>query len=157
MTDYNVTKTDNSLTYTVYVEDLNNDTNLNLIGYNYFKYGEVLQQNELNLATNFYALCVGKTTDEITAIKTKMIPGQLLYDGTKLWLKKNTSLVELSLLSANLAPTGVLTLSGNTEAGNTLTLNKTALADGDGLTQATYLYTWFRNGTIIFIIINRLF
>jgi|688.fasta_scaffold00131_25 hypothetical protein len=149
MTDYSVKKSDDSLTYNVYVEDLNNETNLNLIGFNYFKYGDVLQQNVLNLSTNFYTLCVNKSTNEITEIKTKMIPGQVLYDGFKLWLKKNSSIVELDLKSINIAPTGVLTLTGDTHVGNTLTLNKSALVDLDGLLQAVYTYAWYRGSTLI--------
>lgn len=148
MTDYTLTKSDTSSTYSVLETSLNNDTLLEFIGHNYFKYGDVLQQNELHLGTNFYSLCAGKSQTEINALKAKMIPGQILYDGVYLWLKKNSSIVKLDLHSLNTLPTGNISISGPHNADSEDTVNLTALIDADGL-PSTFTYQWKLDGVAV--------
>lgn len=148
MTDYTLTKSDDSTTYSVLDTSLNSETLLDFIGYDYFRYGDVLQQNELHLSTNFYSLCAGKSAAEINAIKAKMIPGQVLYDGLYLWLKKNSSLVKLDLHGLNTLPTGDITIAGPHNVDHEDTVNLTALIDDDGL-PSTFTYQWKINGVAV--------
>ena len=57
----------------------------------------------------------------------------------------------LTTTAANTPATGAPTISGTPQVGRTLTLDISAIADADGLTNAsyTYLYQWLRNGAEI--------
>ena len=66
------------------------------------------------------------------------------------WLKLRDN-YNLTTATANTPATGSPTISGTPEVGQTLTLDISAVADAEGLTNAsyTYLYQWLRNGTEI--------
>ena len=49
----------------------------------------------------------------------------------------------------NTAPTGLPTVSGTPQAGQTLTADTSAIADGDGLTNVSYTYQWIAGGSDI--------
>ena len=50
---------------------------------------------------------------------------------------------------ANTAPTGLPTITGTAQAGETLTSGTSAIADEDGLTNVSYEYQWIAGGTDI--------
>ena len=53
-----------------------------------------------------------------------------------------------TLGTTNTAPTGVPTITGTAQVGQTLTAVTTGIMDADGLTSPTYTYQWIRgNGT----------
>ena len=56
MSNYDIYKTDGITKYTIPEKGFNNETDVTFIGNNAQKYGEYLQQNFINLLTNFYAL-----------------------------------------------------------------------------------------------------
>ena len=66
------------------------------------------------------------------------------------WLKLRDN-YNLTTATANTPATGSPTISGTPEVGQTLTLDISAVADAEGLTNAsyTYLYQWLRNGAEI--------
>ena len=66
------------------------------------------------------------------------------------WLKLRDN-YNLTTTAANTPATGSPTISGTPEAGQTLTLDISSIADAEGLTNAsyTYLYQWLRNGAEI--------
>ena len=66
------------------------------------------------------------------------------------WLKLRDN-YNLTTATANTPATGSPTTSGTPEVGQTLTLDISAVADAEGLTNAsyTYLYQWLRNGAEI--------
>ncbi len=66
------------------------------------------------------------------------------------WLKLRDN-YNLTTSAANTPATGSPTISGTPEVGQTLTLDISAVADAEGLTNAsyTYLYQWLRNGAEI--------
>ena len=66
------------------------------------------------------------------------------------WLKLRDN-YNLTTTAANTPATGSPTISGTPEVGQTLTLDISAVADAEGLTNAsyTYLYQWLRNGAEI--------
>lgn len=82
MSNYNIYKTDGVSAYNIPEKGFNNDTDLTFIGNNAQKYGEALQQNFLNLLTNFYGLQLDlQPASSPSLYKAKAIPGQLIYDG----------------------------------------------------------------------------
>lgn len=82
MSNYDIYKTDGVSKYTIPEKGFNTDTDLTFIGNNAQKYGEALQQNFINLLTNFYALPLDlQPASSPSSYKTKAIPGQLIYDG----------------------------------------------------------------------------
>ena len=50
---------------------------------------------------------------------------------------------------ANTAPTGLPTISGTTQVGETLTADTSGIADADGLTNVSYSYQWMARGSDI--------
>lgn len=82
MANYNIYKTDGVTSYVIPDKGFNTDTDLTFIGSDAKKYGEALQQNFINLLTNFYALPLDLQPNGNTSLyKTKAIPGQIVYDG----------------------------------------------------------------------------
>jgi hypothetical protein len=82
MSNYDIYKTDGVVKYTIPEKGFNTDTDLTFIGNNAQKYGEALQQNFINLLTNFYALPLDlQPASSPSLYKSKAIPGQLIYDG----------------------------------------------------------------------------
>jgi hypothetical protein len=82
MSNYDIFTTDGVTKYTIPDKGFNTDTDLTFIGNNSQKYGEYLQQNFINLLTNFYSLPLDLQPNATTSLhKTKAIPGQLIYDG----------------------------------------------------------------------------
>jgi hypothetical protein len=83
MSNYDIYKTDGVTKYTIVEKGFNTETDLTFIGSNAQKYGELLQQNFINLLTNFYALPSDlQPASSPSAYKAKAIPGQLIYDGS---------------------------------------------------------------------------
>lgn len=86
MADYNIQNSNGSKGYTIPSKDFNKkDTDLIFIGENALKYGTALQQDLINLLSNFYAITPEFFNETSTQfIKDRAIPGQLIYDGTDL-------------------------------------------------------------------------
>ena len=53
-----------------------------------------------------------------------------------------TSAATAAVIAANTTATGVPTISGTAQVGETLTADTTGIADSDGLTKATFAYQW---------------
>lgn len=83
MSNYDIYKTDGITKYTIPEKGFNNETDVTFIGNNAQKYGEYLQQNFINLLTNFYALQLDlQPASSPSLYKAKAIPGQMIYDSS---------------------------------------------------------------------------
>jgi hypothetical protein len=83
MSNYDIYKTDGVTKYTIPEKSFNNETDVTFIGNNAQKYGEALQQNFINLLTNFYALQIDlQPASSPSLYKAKAIPGQMIYDSS---------------------------------------------------------------------------
>ena len=60
-----------------------------------------------------------------------------------------TSAAMAAVAAANNPATGAPTISGTAQAGETLTVDKSGIADSDGLTGATFAYQWLADDAAI--------
>jgi hypothetical protein len=88
MADYIIQNSNKDKEYTIPNKSFNKtDTDLVFIGEDTLKYGTALQQDLLNLLTHFYAVTPESFNEiDIKFVKDRAIAGQIIYDGTDLWL-----------------------------------------------------------------------
>ena len=142
---YTVQNTKQDKAYDVPENKTNTETDLTFIGHGYPNYGQPLQQNLVDLLTNFYS-----QQDP----KSKAVPGQLIYEGgnkltlcTKLNGFNILEFKDIPLVSANRPPSGNPIITGTPKIGTTISINTAPIQDLDGL--GSYSYQWYSSGAII--------
>ena len=101
-----------------------------------------------------FVLVVG--TDEFASTDASTLEGDSISIIRFQWNDRGLDLpegeevaVRLTELAENTPATGEPTISGTTQVGETLTVDTSAIADEDGLTNVSYSYQWIAGGTDI--------
>ena len=105
-----------------------------------------------NIGTGF-VLHLGTDTFNLGDSSTRQGDTAYIYSWSDMdldWSEADTVVValveaETEEASGNSPPTGVPSISGTVEVGDTLTASTSGIADTDGLTNASYSYEWLRN------------
>ncbi len=99
------------------------------------------------LSTSFL-LHVGSASFESTNASTRDGTSSYIYtwsDPNLTWSEGDNLLVVIIEAAANTAATGVPTISGTVQVGETLTADTSGIADADRLDNVVYSYQWIRN------------